>query len=548
MSCTRSLNLYLRVCSSLFAYLIVWGSLSAQPRATTTKYAPPRTRVGASLDGLHTIKNDKVEVGIDLNYGGAMTYLAFRNDQGGKVSTRNMINNADLGRQVQIALYGGPLDYSKNGAQAWTGLGWDPIQAGDTYNNPSRVTAFEKQDNLLYVKCVPKQFALNNEDGEATIEHWIRLEGNVVKVHARVVLFRNDKTQYEARQQEMPCVYLNGEYHNMWYYKGNDPFTNASADVIRPVPPKERVPFGDVYPTEPWMASTNVNQYGVGLYVPNNYDWKKGYFGSDLDGDEYSQVASYIAATNFVLLDHNVVHEWDYALIVGHLNEIRSYVYAQPRPVAGPNYRFDTSRKGWYYYNTQDTGWPINGKLRVLLNNTPNNHIKSPFVFWKGREVPKMYIRAAFRNNESQDTKSPFRLSWRRPDDAALLRTDDRRMNFVVDNDGQYHTYEIDLSKNENWMSQNIGQIELQPAPDGPRVNGWLEIEWISTSPNGPVTETINSPVTEVIVPPVIPPPVKQPDNEAPVVPVVPVTPVAEAPKANECQPKCVTIVVTRIR
>jgi hypothetical protein len=187
----------------------------------------------------------------------------------------------------------------------------------------------------------------------------------------------------------------------------------------------------------------------------------------------------------------------------------------------------------------------------VLLNNTPNNHIKSPFVFWKGREVPKMYIRAAFKNNESQDTKAPFRLSWRRSDDVALLRTDDRRMNFALDNDGQYHTYEIDLSKNENWMSQTIGQIELQPAPDGPRVNGWLEIEWISTSPNGPVTETTNSPVTEVVAPPVTPAPVKQPDNQAPVapvVPLVPVTPVAEAPKTNECQPKCVTIVVKRIR
>lgn len=493
-----------RVCFALvplMAGLLTATTLTAQTRLPTQGHASPQARLGAS-NGLRTIKNDKIEVGVDLNYGGALTYLAFLDNRGGKVSTRNMVNNADLGRQVQIALYGGPADYSKNGSPTWTGLGWDPIQAGDTYDNPSRVLTFEKQDNLLYVKTVPKQFALNNEDGEATIEHWLRLEGNVVKVHARVVLFRSDKTQYDARQQEFPCVYLNGEYHNMWFYKGTQPFTNGAMDVIRPVPPGNWVPFGDVRPTEPWMASTNRDGYGVGLYVPNHYDWKKGYFGVELSGDEFSETASYIAATGFVLLDHNIVHEWDYELVVGHLDEIRSHIYAQPRPAPGPNYRFDTSRKGWYYYKTQDTGWPINGKLHIRLTDTPNNHIKSPFVSWPGSKVPKIYLRAAFRNNNSQSPDAGFRLSWRRTDDEVINRTSDRYTNFPVQNDGQYHTYEIDLSQNPNWLSYQIGQIELQPNPDGPRVNGWLEVEWIATTKDGPLAAPAYPTVAADLAPP----------------------------------------------
>ena len=316
---------------------------------------------------MQTIENSQIKVGINTNYGGAITYLAFLDSHGGKVSTANMVNNPDLGRQIQIALYSGPYNYP-----GYPGLGWDPIQAGDAYGNPSEVVAVEKQDNLLYAKTIPKQFGINNEPGEATIEHWIRLDGNVVKVHAKVVMSRSDHTQYEARQQEFPCVYLNGDFHNMWFYKGNSPYTNGSLNVERIIPPSTML-FGDIFPTEPWTASTNDDGYGVGLYVQDNYEWKRGYFGSDLGGDENSTVASYIAATNRVILDYNLVYEWDYELIVGHLNDIRSRVYSKPRLTAGPNYRFDTSRKGWYYQEAQDSGFPIQGKLHVVLNNGSNN-------------------------------------------------------------------------------------------------------------------------------------------------------------------------------
>ena len=211
------------------------------------------------------------------------------------------------------------------------------IQAGDAFGYPSRVIAFERGDNSLYVKTIPNQWGVPNEPGEATIEHWVRLEGNVVKVHAKVVMFRSDKTQYDARQQEFPCAYLTGDYHNMWYYSQGAPYTNGDLTLSRIQPPATAL-FGDVFPTEPWMASTNDNGYGVGLYVENNLSWKRGYFGADLSGDEFSTVASYIAATNNVVLDHNLVYEWDYELIMGNLNTIRSYIYNKPRLASGPNY------------------------------------------------------------------------------------------------------------------------------------------------------------------------------------------------------------------
>jgi len=514
----------------------VWG----QVRSPGSVKSLPRTRASSTGDGLRTIKNDRIEVGIDLNYGGAITYLAFLNNRGGMVQTKNMINNDDLGRQAQIALYSGPRDYSKNGAEAWVGLGWNPIQTGDVWENPSKIVAFEKRDNLLYVKCIPNQFAINNEPGEATIEHWLRLDGNVVKVHARVEMFRKDKTQYEARQQEMPCLYMNGNFRNMYYYRGSQPFTNGGTDKFFADPPRQLVEFSDIYPTEPWMASLNDNGYGVGLYVPGNYDWKKGFFGGKISDGEFDPETSYIGTANFVLLDHNIVHEWDYQFVVGNLAEIRSHINAQPRLAPGPNFRFDNSRKGWYYHSAQDTGWPIAGKLDIKINNYTQDHIKSPFVSWPGRQVPKIVIRAAFKNNNTADPNATMRMMWRRASDPAILSVPNRYVNFPVKNDGQFHNYTIDLSQNGNWTNQLIGQIQLQANPDGPAVNGSLQLEWIAMSENGP--DSSPEPVVDLPVA-VVPP--------APVVPPVVVVPpaVVQTPVEEPCKlPGCISIGVKQIR
>ncbi|GAB3801931.1 hypothetical protein GCM10028819_30160 [Spirosoma humi] len=498
------------------------GLLGAQPRTPKAGQSAAYSSLRRAADGLQTIENGQIRVGVNTNYGGAITYLASLDSHGGQVSTTNMVNNSDLGRQTQIALYSGPADYSSKSTTGWSNLGWDPIQAGDSHGNPSQIVTFEKQENLLYVKTIPKQFALNNEPGEATIEHWIRLDGNVVKVHAKVVMNRSDKTQYEARQQEFPCAYMNGDYHNMWFYKDSSPYTNGPLHLERIQPPSTTI-FGDVHPTEPWMASVNDKGYGVGLYVQDNYEWKRGYFGSDLGGDEYSQVASYIAATNRVILDHNMVYEWDYELIVGHLNDIRQYVYAKPRLTAGLNYRFDTSRKGWYYHQARDTGWPINGKLHINLNTPESkNAITSPFGFWNGRTNPKLYLRAAFKTQSDK-----VRLKWRRSEDQTIYGTPDRYMDFPIINDGEFHTYEIDLSQNDSWLEHTIGQIEFAMTTDGPATNSWVELEWLSASKGGP-TDQLSS------VPPIINKPVASQEPAA-----VPVT--------VPCRPGSAPITVKRL-
>ncbi|MEM7391220.1 MAG: hypothetical protein AAF492_02645, partial [Verrucomicrobiota bacterium] len=72
---------------SRFVVLLVWMLTSGC--ALRASNLPPETRMSY-------LENDVVKVGVDLNRGGAIVYLS----RGGGP---NLINNFDLGRQVQLS-------------------------------------------------------------------------------------------------------------------------------------------------------------------------------------------------------------------------------------------------------------------------------------------------------------------------------------------------------------------------------------------------------------------------------------------------------------
>lgn len=503
VSTKRMAALYLLSAGLTYATgMPVYASHTDPPLRSAARQAP-------RLTGLETLENGIIKVGVDGRYGGAITYLS-------AVGGENMVNNFDLGRQVQISLFGGPLDFSRSGHPVWAGLGWNPIQAGDTYNNPGEVVDFQKQPDELYVKTIPKLFALPNVSGEATIEHWVRLSGNVVKVHVRLVINRADKRQFDARTQEFPCLYLNAPYNNVYAYQGNNPYGNGNMTKL--TPPMEMEYLRPV--TEPWIAATNNEGFGVGLFVPYNYQWTKAFFGDELKGDEFSGNSTYIANTRFEILDHNLTHEWDYELIVGNINDIRSHVYNQPRLPATINYRFDVSRKGFYYTKATDTGWPVQNQLHVMVDNAKEGQIHSPVGFWRGRDNKTMYVRAAFQGQSDK-----YRLHWRQLADKDFYGIDGRYVDFPITNDGQMRTYAIDLSGVPGWVDQDIVQFAVRPRWDGPAVNGWVKLEFISTNPDAtppPKTPPSTNKITEgTLIPPKNNPPVTPPVVSQCVCPVI---------------------------
>ncbi|AQG82146.1 hypothetical protein [Spirosoma montaniterrae] len=401
------------------------------------------------------LQNDKIRVGIDLNAGGAFTYLS----EAG--STVNMVNNNDLGRQWQTAIYAGPVPYSVNGKNPvpqWVGLGWNPVQTGDVHNNPAPIISYQQSQNLVYVKNRPLIWPLLNEPADCTFEHWVELQDNVVHVRCRVVIERRDTTQYEARTQETPCIYLNGPYYRFVTYNGNRPFTN---DATVEFTDRDMI---NRYGTENWIALLNEQGRGLGLYRDNQYMFVSAGFGLPKVGTEYDNNSGYINNNMFLLVDHNGTYEYDYYVVVGTLADVRQFAYSRPRPAAGPNYVFTNDRQGWYYYNTRDTGWPIRNELNIRWqrNNTEQARFRlmAPMAFWRATDVPKIYIHAAFQTKATQAS-----IVFRKPSDPDFLDQPNRTVTFPIIGDGQYRIYEVTMSGREGWDGI-INQMSLT-APDG---------------------------------------------------------------------------------
>jgi len=97
------------------------------------------------------LDNGVIRLGVDLDEGGVITYLT----AGGE----NIVNDHDLGRQVQQTYWAGP-----------TGLGvpcpgftsvWNPNGAGDCHGHPSTVLAHANDGKTIYVKSRPLQWAFS---------------------------------------------------------------------------------------------------------------------------------------------------------------------------------------------------------------------------------------------------------------------------------------------------------------------------------------------------------------------------------------------------
>lgn len=402
------------------------------------------------------LDNDKLRVGIDLNAGGAITYLS---EAGSSV---NMVNNNDLGRQIQTSIYAGPYPYSVNGKQPvyeWRNLGWNPVQTGDFYNHPAEIVSYQQGQNTMYVKTIPLIWPLFNEPADCVFEHWMELKDNTIHVRCRITVNRSDTTQYESRTQEMPCVYLNGPYYRFVTYGGSKPFTNDAVSEFTDRDVTNR------YGSENWIALLNAEGRGVGIHKPNEVRFASAGFGtSTRSGNEYDVSSGYINSQPHFLFDHNGIYEYEYTLVVGSLNDIRQFAYNQPRPPAAPAYKFVNDRQGWYFSNTRDQGWPVRGELTIKWSRQDTTksdfRVIGPMSFWQAANVPKIYIQAAFQTKGTM-----ARFAWRKPEDIDFLDMPGRFVDFPIIGDGQFRTYEINTSQLDGW-SGTITQLSLK-SPDG---------------------------------------------------------------------------------
>lgn len=392
------------------------------------------------------LENDTLRIGVHLGRGGAICHL------GPSGSATNLVNIRDLGRYIQQSYYSGPSPFVPPGATqhpAYAGWGWNPVQAGDVYNHPSTVLDYSNDGETLYVRCIPKQWALDDVDAECTLETWIHLAANRAHVRCRLNNARSDTTRYAARHQELPALYTVGTLHRLFSYTGPSPMTGDTLTHIENNGP----PWAYWTSTENWAALVDDQDWGIGVYHPGAYLTVGGFHGTPGSGGAYGNNTGYIAPLHTELIDAAIVYEYSYILILGDLeDDIRAYVYGHP-PARRPAFDFTHDRCHWRPQNLEDPAPPFAGHWPLVLD-AADPKLLGPDGWWDAAAVPELTVIAAY---ETQNDQASLFFAG---EDGVF--SGEKRIAFTVIADGTVRNYTVDLAAHPLYAG-TITRLRLDP-------------------------------------------------------------------------------------
>ena len=430
-------NLKAFVCSFFLVGLCAFSSWGGQAQHPTPE--------------MTFLDNGQVRIGMDLALGGAVTFISSRDHPG------NIINSADLGRQIQMSHYSGPWPYEigdKKPHKAWAGLGWNPIQTGDCYLNPSKVVEHRNDGRELYIKCIPMQWPLNNVPGDCIFETWTTLEGPVIHMRYRCTNHRSDKTAYRPCPQELPAVYTISRLSRLMSYTGNKPFTQ---DTLTQVTNDWRRPWPwtRFVATERWAALVDSTGWGLGVFKDDGGEFHGGIHGDDRSDDPKHGSTAYIAPIHMENFDHNIVYDHQTHFVVGKLADMRKCFNGLATKTP-PVWRFGNNRQHWTVRNATDQGFPMNGEWRVTLG-TNKAHLESPVTCWRAENAPSLDLEVAYAG---QPTTA--RIFWKRLDDDKC----DAKKSLTVGltPDGKFHRYHLNLAASGEYRDLILG-LAIEPVP-----------------------------------------------------------------------------------
>lgn len=417
------------------------------------------------------LDNGEVRVGMDLALGGAVTFLSSREHPG------NLINSADLGRQIQMSHYSGPWPFEPGGKKPsphWAGLGWNPIQTGDCELNPSRVVEHRNDGRELYVKCIPMQWPLDNVPGDCVFETWTTLDGPVIQMRFRCTNQREDRTVYPPCPQELPAVYTISKLWRLVSYTGDRPFTggpvtHVTNDWRRPWP------WTRFTATERWAALVNDQDWGLGVFKDDGGEFHGGIHGDGRSDDPKHGSTAYVAPIHRENFDHNIVYEHRTVLMVGRVDDLRRRFNAMATK-GPPVWRFETDRQHWILPRGRDEGFPLAGAWRIR-GGPDRPRLESPTRSWLAGAAPAVELDYAYDGPPTQG-----RLFWRRIEDDGYDRA--RSVVFDLTPGATFQKRRIDLASAAGCRGLITG-LAIEPAAEAQpgTVLALRSIRWIEGNP-----------------------------------------------------------------
>ncbi len=272
------------------------------------------------------VDNGVIEYGREAEAGGCVVWLS-------ELAGPNLINNHDLGRQCQIAIFD-------------TG-DWNPTQAGDG-GNPSGYEIFVVKPDYIYSRCIPLLFWNGPQQGEARpvydqrIDMWSEFlpnsNGRAIWVRSMFLNWSGHEGICQG-QQLSPCIYTNPVFTKNKAYTGALPWTFGPLSTFTDT-------GGDTTSvrfraTEHWNANVDDSDYGVASLSESPMASHMNYTASGGSGDHINACMTTNRVERFRIArnpgERIQIREGGDIIYLGDVNDARSIFY-QYRPVPGADF------------------------------------------------------------------------------------------------------------------------------------------------------------------------------------------------------------------
>ena len=288
------------------------------------------------------IQNSDVKLGVITNYGAVIGYFSELSP------VNNFINYVDTGREIQQSYYGWDDGSSWAGGD-WV---WNPVQGGNSTGAKPRLLVFSNENNRIYSKSNPRNWAGGELITDCVMEEWISLTGNVAHIVFKMTY--TGPSNGPVAHQELPAVFIVREYENLTFYGGPMAWTEDSLTNFVP-----GFDNGYDHRYEQWSAFLNNSGWGMGVYTPET-TYQTRYRRPENSGGNEGWGCSYFAPLQgFAITSNNFSYQYDVYLTIGMTNEIRE--------------TFDDIRKSNFNHNPlpalQNPGFE---KPAIPLNTTTN--------------------------------------------------------------------------------------------------------------------------------------------------------------------------------
>lgn len=289
------------------------------------------TTEGAEIPNqLIYIEGERYKLGIDLKWGGAISYIS---DKSCKIEgIDNLINCNDTGRLVQQSYYGtGKIDGvfewgSFNGNDQWP---YNPVQGGDKKFNSSRLIDLEVREDYIYIKSQPLDWGKDNYITPSYMENTYKIEDGYIRVDNRFVDFSG--WDHPSTTQELPAFYTLSYLDTFVWYDGSTPWTEdalskrsdlnfwGDAQYIKDCTFRFTEPNSETWCA--WVKESD--NYGIGLYVPNVDKLVAGRYKYNESKEAASGSTNYVAPINQIQLVSFYALEYSYIVTCGSVDDIR---------------------------------------------------------------------------------------------------------------------------------------------------------------------------------------------------------------------------------